>query len=186
MATLELSFSHFGIYVTDLALMTKFYRQALLFTQTDEGDLGKTQLVFLSRDPAEHHQLILATGRPANLAFNPINQISFRVPSLSHLRSFHNRLLAHGATDMQPATHGNAISIYCRDPEGNRLEIFIDTAWYCDQPLRETFSFEASDEQILAIAEHLARRQPKFKPRDVWQAEMAEKMRLTSLNQDYD
>jgi catechol 2,3-dioxygenase len=182
MTALELSFSHFGIYVTDLAVMAHFYKRALLFTQTDEGNLGTTQLVFLSRDPSEHHQLILATGRPNNLTFNPINQISFRVPNLSNLRSFHDRLLAQGATDMQPATHGNAISIYCRDPEGNRLEIFIDTPWYCDQPLREAFSFEATDEEILAIAERLAKRLPKFKAREIWQAEMAEKMRLTQLN----
>lgn len=43
------------------------------------------QLVFLSRDPNEHHQLVLASGRPAESnppGFNVINQISLRVPDL--------------------------------------------------------------------------------------------------------
>lgn len=35
----------------------------------------------------------------------------------------------------------NAISIYARDPEGNRLEIFIDTPWYVDQPMRVPVDF---------------------------------------------
>lgn len=171
-----LQFSHIGLYVTDLPKVARFYKEALRFTQTDFGDLGATQLVFLSRDPAEHHQIVLATGRPADMAFNVVNQISFRVPDLPTLRDFHDRLLAHGATDMLPVTHGNAISVYCRDPEGNRLELFLDTPWYCDQPLREPIDFSESDEQIMARAEAIATRLPKFMKREDWQAEVARRM----------
>ncbi len=148
----DLQFSHIGLYVSDLPRMAGFYKQALRFTQTDAGDLGAVQLVFLSRDPSEHHQLVLATGRPTDMGFNVVNQISFRVPDLAALRRFHDRLLAHGATDMLPVTHGNAVSLYCRDPEGNRLELFMDTPWYCDQPLREPIDLAQSDAAILAQA----------------------------------
>ncbi|KQP49222.1 VOC family protein [Pseudorhodoferax sp. Leaf274] len=172
----QLQFSHIGLYVTDIARMARFYKQALRFTQTDAGDLGTVQLVFLSRDPHEHHQLVLATGRPADMAFNVVNQISFRVPDLAALRGFHGRLLAEGASDMHPVTHGNAISVYCRDPEGNRLELFMDTPWYCDQPLREPIDLARPDAEILARAEAIARRFPKFMPRAQWQAEMARRM----------
>jgi catechol 2,3-dioxygenase len=168
----DLSFSHFGFFVTDLSRMAAFYKGALRFTQTDSGDLGAVQLVFLSRDPGEHHQVVL----PGHVAFNPINQISFRVPDLATLRRYHARLLEHGASDMQPATHGNAISIYCRDPENNRIEVFTDTPWYCDQPLREPVDFAQSDAEIMARAEAIARRFPKFKSRAAWQQEMAERM----------
>jgi len=172
----QLQFSHIGLYVTDLARMARFYKEALRFTQTDAGDLGAVQLVFLSRDPNEHHQLVLATGRPADMAFNVVNQISFRVPDLAALRGFHDRLLAEGAGDMHPVTHGNAVSLYCRDPEGNRLELFMDTPWYCDQPLRETIDLARPDAEILAQAEAIARRHPKFMPRARWQAEVARRM----------
>jgi len=173
---LQLQISHIGLYVTDLARMAGFYRRALRFTQTDAGDLGPVQLVFLSRDPNEHHQLVLATGRPADMAFNVVNQLSFRVPDLATLRAFHDRLLAEGATEMNPVTHGNAISVYCRDPEGNRLELFMDTPWYCDQPLREPIDLTRSDEAILAQAEAIAKRLPKFMSRAQWQAEVARRM----------
>ena len=174
--TSNLQFSHIGLYVTDLPRMAGFYKRALRFTQTDAGDLGTVQLVFLSRDPAEHHQLVLATGRPADMAFNVVNQISFRVPDLATLRGFHDRLLSEGATDMHPVTHGNAVSVYCRDPEGNRLELFMDTPWYCDQPLRETIDLTQPDEAILAQAEAIAKRFPKFMSRAQWQADIARRM----------
>jgi catechol-2,3-dioxygenase len=172
----DLQFSHIGLYVTDLPRMARFYKQALRFTQTDAGDLGTVQLVFLSRDPREHHQLVLATGRPADMAFNVVNQVSFRVPDLGALRTFHARLLAEGAGDMQPVTHGNAVSLYCRDPEGNRLELFMDTPWYCDQPLREPIDLAQPDAAILAQAEAIAKRYPKFMARSAWQAEVARRM----------
>ena len=172
----DLQFSHIGLHVSDLPRMARFYKQALRFTQTDAGDLGSVQLVFLSRDPREHHQLVLATGRPANPGFNVVNQISFRVPDLGALRRFHDRLLTEGASEMHPVTHGNAISVYCRDPEGNRLELFMDTPWYCDQPLRETIDLSQSDAAILAQAEAIAKRFPKFMSRAQWQAEVARRM----------
>ncbi|NLY63464.1 MAG: VOC family protein, partial [Alcaligenaceae bacterium] len=117
---IQLSLSHLGIYVHDLEKMGAFYKEVFEFTETDRGDLGHVQLIFLSRDPKEHHQFVLATGRPENLSFNLINQISFRVPNLDNLRRFYSRARQHGdISDVQCVTHGNAVSIYCRDPEGN-------------------------------------------------------------------
>ncbi len=175
-----LSFSHMGFYVCDLARMARFYKVALGFTQTDEGDLGPVQLVFLSRDPAEHHQLVLASGRPAEslaTGFNVINQISLRVPDLATLRAVRDAIAAHeGTSDLLCATHGNAISIYVRDPEGNRLEIFLDTPWHCEQPLREPIDLDQADEAVMACAEAIARSRPNFQPRAVWQAALARKM----------
>ena len=173
-----LQFSHLGFHVADLPRMARFYREALQFTVTDEGDLGSVQLVFLSRDPSEHHQIVLASGRPDALAFNLINQISFRVAGLGDLRHFHDRLVRAGAREVAPVTHGDSISIYCRDPEGNRIEVFMDTPWYCDQPLREPIDFAQPDDALMAQAEAIARRLPKFMPRAQWQAEVAERMRI--------
>ena len=172
-----LVFSHMGFYVKDLARMTQFYTQVMGFTQTDQGDLGPVQLVFLSRDPSEHHQVVLATGRPENLNFNLINQLSFRVRDVATLRSVRDHALqTEGVHDMQCATHGNAVSIYFRDPEGNRIEVFLDTPWYCEQPLREVIDLDQPDEAIMARAEAIAQSRPKFQSRASWQAEMARRM----------
>jgi len=173
----SLVFSHMGFYVRDLERMARFYQDVMCFTETDRGDLGTVQLVFLSRDPSEHHQIVLATGRPADLSFNVINQISLRVPDLATLRLMRDRVAADAdVTDLLCATHGNAVSIYFRDPEGNRLEVFIDSPWYCEQPLREAIDLDQDDDVIWARAEAIARSRPKFQLRAVWQAEMARRM----------
>jgi catechol-2,3-dioxygenase len=178
----EVAFSHFGLYVHDLAAMADFYSRVLGFTVTDRGLLGATELVFLSRDPAEHHQLVLASGRPEPLPFNVVNQISFRVRSLAALRHFHGALQHERVSEIAPVTHGNAISLYFRDPEGNRVELFLDTPWHCTQPCREPIDLSASDEEILARIEKLVRGLPGFKRRETWMAEV--RARMTARSSD--
>jgi catechol-2,3-dioxygenase len=176
-----LVFSHMGFYVRDLERMARFYKEVMCFFETDRGDLGPLQLVFLSRDPAEHHQVVLATGRPSDLSFSLINQISMRVPNLDTLRAVRDRVAADpDVTELVCATHGNAISIYFRDPEGNRLEVFMDTPWYCEQPLREPIDLDRSETEVLAQAEKLARSRPKFQPRAQWQESMSRLMGYSS------
>ncbi len=172
-----LTFSHMGFYVRDIERMARFYREVLCFFETDRRLLGSADLVFLSRDPTEHHQLVLATGRPADLAFSVINQISLRVPALATLREVNRRVQSDpDVTDLVSATHGNAVSIYFRDPEGNRIEVFMDTPWYCEQPLRELIDLNQSDEAVMTAAEHLARSRPRFQSRAQWVAEMEQRM----------
>jgi catechol 2,3-dioxygenase-like lactoylglutathione lyase family enzyme len=174
------AFSHLGFYVRDIAPMEDFYTRALGFMVTDRGNLGTVQLVFMSRDPEEHHQVVLASGRPDELRFNLINQISFRVEGIAALRRFYELMVKEEAagrvTELRPVTHGNAISLYLRDPEGNRIELFFDTPWYCEQPVRETVDFTQSDAEIMSHAEATARSLPKFMPRAQWVAEMKARM----------
>ncbi len=177
-----LSFAHVGIYVTDIERMEDFYTRLLEFTVTDRGELdtpnGRVNLVFLSRDPDEHHQIVLASGRPANIGFNVINQISLKADSLATLREMHRRLVAYDADDIQPATHGNAVSVYVRDPEGNRLELYLDLPWYVNQPFRVPVDLSLDDEALMKHLEEHARSLPGFKPRSEWRAEMAQRMGL--------
>src|SRR5690242_14285767 len=77
----SVSFSHFWIYVTGLARMEDFYTRVLGLLVSDRGRVpGGSDLVFLSRDPDEHHQIVLATGRPPGVEFNVVNQMSFKAP----------------------------------------------------------------------------------------------------------
>ena len=176
----RLAFSHLGIFVRDLARMEAFYTGLLGFTVTDRGDYtaptGPTYLVFLSRDPDEHHQIVLATGRPEGLAFSTLNQISFRVPDLAALRALHAELPRHAATDVRPLYHGNAMSVYFRDPEGNRIEVFMDMPWYVTQPCGIPLELGRADGELWRWAEDTARGLPGFRPREQWRREMAERM----------
>jgi len=180
-----LSFSHVGFFVNDIGRMERFYTRMLDFTVTDRGtlrgDQGPVQLVFLSRDPAVHHQIVLAAGRPAQLAFNPINQISLEADSLATLREFHRRFVDAQLPAIAPVTHGNAVSVYVPDPEGNRLELFVDTRWYVSQPMRVPIDFSLPDDALMAEIERHARTLPGFRPREQWEREMAVRMGLAGV-----
>ena len=174
------AFSHIGIYASDVARMEAFYTGVMGFFVTDRGELdtprGRVDLVFLSRNPDAHHQIVLASGRPAALAFNVVNQISLRADSLATLKAMHATVVAAGTPNVTPVTHGNALSVYFPDPEGNRLEVFIDTPWYVNQPMRVPIDLGLSEEAIMSNAEAHARGLPGFRPRAEWRAAMARMM----------
>ena len=177
MSTPEFAFSHMGMFVADLARMRDFYTRVLGFNITDRGKLGSTTLLFLSRDPREHHQIVMASGRPQSLPFNPINQISFRMAEFAGLREMHRRLAGERVKELHPVSHGNALSVYFHDPEGNRVELFVDTPWYCQQPVRMPMDMKMSDAQLWAWAEAEVRKQPDFKPVEEWRAQLARQIR---------
>ena len=173
-----------GMFVADLARMRDFYTRVLGFTVTDSGAMEvmgemraqRIEFVFLSRDPKEHHQIVLASGKPEGLPFNPINQISFRMAEFSGLREMYRRVVKEKVKELYPASHGNALSVYFHDPEGNRIELFVDTPWYVQQPLRVPMDMELSDDELWKWAETEARKQPGFQPVEKWRAEMARRM----------
>lgn len=180
----NLKFSHMGLSVMDIAKMEDFYTRVLGFTVTDRGNAGGMDLVFLSRDPNDHHQIVLATGRPqtmpgntANPQFGPsINQISFQMGSIADLRDMGERLQEYGTDNFFPANHGIAWSIYSHDPEGNNLEFFVDTDWYFPQPFLVPLDFSKSDDEIHAMTDQLCREQDGFEPYPEWRAKVAKRM----------
>jgi catechol-2,3-dioxygenase len=181
----KLSFSHLGVTVLDLDRMEDFYSRVLGFTVTDRGEAAGMRIVFLSRDPRDHHQIVLATGRPsvmpdntANPRFGPsINQISFRLDSLSDLRTMYERLRSVGINDMLVANHGVSWSIYLPDPEGNNIELFVDTDWYIDQPFLKPFDITRSDREIQEETLELCRAASGFEPISAWRERIGRRMR---------
>ena len=167
--------AHMGIFVRDRETMVQFYTEVLGLMVTDQGP-GRApgmHLTFMSADPGEHHQVVLVTGRPEDSGFNPINQVSFLVDLLAQLREVHRRALAHGATDLRLVSHGNAWSIYFRDPEGNTLEAYLHTPFHVPQPHGEPLDLSLSDEEILRATEAACAKDPGFMPRAAFVATMA-------------
>src|SRR5215468_12492422 len=118
-------FSHVGFYVKDLAKMRDFYCRVLGFVETDRGVARGRPLIFLSRDPNEHHQIVLVEGRSGSFDERVINQISLRVGSLAELKQCYALIKCEtDVSDIDPTDHGNAWSLYFRDPEKNRIELF--------------------------------------------------------------
>jgi catechol-2,3-dioxygenase len=88
----------------------------------------------------------------------------------------HRRLQGEAVSHVAPISHGNALSVYFRDPEGNRVEVFLDTPWYVRQPQRLPMDITLPDAELWAWAEAEARKEPDFKPVAEWRAEIANRM----------
>src|ERR1044071_5151651 len=173
---MQMSFSHIGLFVTDLPKMVEFYTRilGLVVSDRDVREDG-SEIAFMTSDPREHHQVVFATGRPADLPYNMIQQISFRAPSLAALREAYNKLRKEPIVELGPVTHGNAISAYFRDPEGNRLEVFVDTKWHVPQPCAEPVDLMKSDDEIMIFVDQQTAKLPGVTVRAEWERERAAK-----------
>src|SRR5215831_5286542 len=75
--------SHVGIYVTDLPKMIDFYTNVLGFVVSDAALDGR--ITFLSRNPSDHHQVVLVPGRKTDPQTPMVQQISFNVGTLANV-----------------------------------------------------------------------------------------------------
>jgi catechol 2,3-dioxygenase len=177
--------SHFGLGRLDIDVMTDFYTRVLGMVVTDRGmvEIGSLiPIVFVTADPAEHHQLVLAGGRePVAIDRSPIAggnpgtqlfQLSFRVVDLAELRAVNDRLAAEAVAPITAMNHGNAWSIYSRDPEGNAIECYVPSPWYVAQPCAFVLELSASDEEIVSATEAYCATQPEAEPAQAWAARL--------------
>ena len=160
--------SHIELYVQDITLMESFYTQSLGFVVTDRGQ-GENAMVFLSRSPKEHHQIVLNPRESHRSIESPVDHISFRVESLSALRCFNCALKVKPEISIQTVSHGSTWSIYFRDPEGNRFEIFTDTPWYVNQPCKFEIDLELTDEQLMQFTKAKIEVMAGFSVAEEWQ-----------------
>lgn len=172
----SLAISHVGIFVKDMPPMVDFYTRFMGFAISDRGPRPGGEIVFLTRDPREHHQLVLASGRPADMNFNLVNQISFRVDSLATLREMHEGLKSEAVKEITTLTHGNALSCYFRDPEHNRIELLIDTPWYVPQPHHLNVDLSLPDGELWGLIEKHVRATPGFRPVAEWEKDIERKI----------
>ena len=147
------SIGHVGIYCDDIERMLDFYTRVLGFKITDQRPEGG--FYFLSTRPeVEHHMVLLRPGGRGD--GKVMQQLSFHTGSLAEVREYTRRLRADGAHVIETITHGNAVSVYFYDPEGNRLEIYWDTGVWIQQPFKEDIDLEADDEGVMAqVRAHL-------------------------------
>jgi len=169
---------HIGIFAYDVDKMVDFYSRIFGLTVTDQGySQGRgVHIAFLSRDPTEHHQVAIASGRHKDAVHTTINQISFRVPGLEELRQYWPWLVKQNVPKLDPRNHGNAWSIYFADPEGNRVELYCGTPWHVCQPFGEPLDLTKSADAIRAETESMVKKDPTCLPVEVFSAQLKKKM----------
>lgn len=170
---LQLSLSHLELRFADMASAERFYVDVLGFKVTDRSR-QEGGMVFLSMSQDEHHQIVLCPGRAPGRP-SVLDHIALRAGSLAQLRCFYRSLVNRPEVDMQTVSHGNSWSLYLHDPEGNRIELFVDTPWHVDQPVRFAIDFTLTDDELLARTEAAIRDMPGFRRLDEWQGRHKER-----------
>lgn len=170
--------THMAIFVHDVDRMVDFYTRVMGLTISDRGPSkgAGAELVFMSADPGEHHQFVLAGGRPEDASWNIAQQISFLVDSLEDVRAMYQRLLDEDVEIDRAVTHGNAWSVYFFDPEGNRLEIYAHTPWHVPQPHSHPIDFSMPADEIYKLTEAHCREDPGFMPAEERRTVMEKRM----------
>jgi catechol-2,3-dioxygenase len=143
---------HVGIYVKDMPTMVEFYNKFLGLQITDRGD--DDWIVFLSANPeAEHHEFALAKPRNGEVTQN-VQQISFRVGSLTDLKEFYRNIKDRGYKIDHVTNHVNAIGCYFFDPEENRVEVYWQTGKEYPQPQGGNIDLELSEHELMSMIDN--------------------------------
>lgn len=169
--------SHCGIYARDISALIDFYTRVVGLVVADRG-YSKTaghEFVFLTASPDHHHQVVFISGRGKNIA-STVNQLSFKVGGLDELKAMYRRAQDYGIKEIRQICHGNALSFYVADPEGNGVEVYTDTPWYIPQPHGVPIDLSRPNDEIMAMAETDCRATPGFLPLDAWKAEVENRL----------
>jgi catechol 2,3-dioxygenase len=165
---MTLRWSHAVLYVRDLAVMVDFYGAVLGFGVSDRGPIDPAnpalEVAFLTQVPTDHHQLALVPVRGDGPP-TTIDHMAFRVDSLAEVKAVAERLQADGrATGLHAMNHGNAWSVYFRDPEGNGLEVFCDSPWHVQQPQGKPWDLGLTEAELRRQTEEQFGGEPGFEP----------------------
>ena len=111
---LRLEVAHAVLYVHDVEKMIRFYTDTLGFEVTDRGPLGGDEIVFMSQNADDHHQVAFITGHAEPDPSNSVHHVAFRSASaLDDLKALKKDLEADAeVTQIMPLCHGNAWSVY--------------------------------------------------------------------------
>ncbi|MBT5570023.1 MAG: VOC family protein [Alphaproteobacteria bacterium] len=178
----QIAQAHCGFKVADMDAMITFYDKVLGYAVTDRGIMPAIgaeparEYTYLSRDPNEHHQVILVSGRDMD-ASSSVNQLSLRIMTLDELRRMEAELESHpDVGPLRKTCHGNSFSIYFPDPEGNVVELAVESVWYVPAPHGAVLDLSLSDEELIGWAETHCRATPGFMMRADWKRRAREEL----------
>ncbi|MEM7100085.1 MAG: VOC family protein [Pseudomonadota bacterium] len=164
---MNLTWSHAVMYVRDLENMLDFYTNILGFEITDQGPIGpEITITFLSQNPDEHHQLAMIPTRKSDDPPNSVNHMAFRTDEFDRLKALHETLSTMEGIRINPLSHGNTLSIYFNDPEGNGIEVFWDTPWHVAQPQGQPWDTSLDEPAATRWVEDTFKGEPTFEPRE--------------------
>lgn len=175
---MSVSWSHCVLRVRDIDAMVAFYCDALGFEVSDRGPIGpETEIVFLTGSSSDHHQIAFQSGRgpeDGGSLDHSLDHNAFRTTSIDEVKRIHDWVNADDRIGKGfPVTHGNAVSVYFADPEGNGVEVFCDTPWHVKQPQIGRWDPSLTSDEVLAAVEARYRDEPEFMPMEQYRQDRA-------------
>jgi catechol-2,3-dioxygenase len=143
------SLGHIGFYVRDIESSVAFYRNVLGLTVSDRSPRGAVFMTSQDRS-VEHHELYLAPGRDDDGKVNVLQQISFRCPTLKDVKDFYQLFVDNNVPINRVVSHGNTVSIYASDPDGNSVEVYWPSGIDVPQPFGKPMDLTKSEIEIRA------------------------------------
>lgn len=121
---------HVVLKVRELERAARFYRDVLGLKEVARGTFGRA-MVFFSAAGENHHDLALfevgSDATPVDQKGVGLYHVALKIGnSLEELRAAKAHLEANGITDLRLRDHHVSQSIYLDDPDGNRLELYVD------------------------------------------------------------
>jgi catechol-2,3-dioxygenase len=150
------SLGHVGVYVRDVDRSMAFYRDILGLQVSDRSPSGSVFMTAQDR-LAEHHELLLVPGRSDAGDVKLLQQVSFRCASLADVKEFYRVFNDHNVPINRIVSHGNTVSIYAADPDGNSVEVYWPTGIDVPQPCGEPVDLTKSEAEILARVDQVAK-----------------------------
>ena len=142
------SLGHMGFYVRDMERSVNFYRDILGVQVSDRSPRGAVFMTAQNR-LAEHHELYLAPGRNDDGKVNVIQQISFRCASVADVKEFYRVFVENNVPINRCVSHGNTVSIYAEDPDGNSVEVYWPTGVDVPQPFGKPMDLTKNQAEIM-------------------------------------
>lgn len=141
------SLGHIGFYVRDIERSVAFYRDILGLTVSDRSPRGAVFMTSQDRS-LEHHELYLAPGRNDDGKVSVLQQISFRCPTLKDVKEFYRLFTDKNVPISRVVSHGNTVSIYANDPDGNSVEVYWPSGIDVPQPFGKPMDLTKSEVEI--------------------------------------
>ncbi|MBW8458866.1 MAG: VOC family protein [Thiobacillus sp.] len=122
-----LKLGHAVLKVRSLAVSVPFYRDVLGLTEVARYG---AQMVFFSCGENHHDLALLEVGEAAAAPLDRqvgLYHLAFKVgDSLDELRACRDQLAAHGVALAGQADHRVSQALYCHDPDGIMIELYVD------------------------------------------------------------
>jgi catechol-2,3-dioxygenase len=148
------SLGHMGFYVRDIERSVAFYRDILGLKVSDRSPRGAVFMTAQDR-LAEHHELYLAPGRNDDGKSNILQQISFRCATVADVKEFYRIFVENKVPINRCVSHGNTVSIYAEDPDGNPVEVYWPNGVDVPQPFGKPMDLSKSEAEIMAQLENI-------------------------------